>query len=56
MMFLAKYYRMLSVEPERYLDEGSKTCFSIFLAFLFALLGADDALSICTMFDPVAGT
>jgi len=27
-------------EPERYQDEGSKTCFSTFLAFLFALLRA----------------
>ena len=35
-------------EPECYHDEGSKTCFSTFLAFLFTLLGADVAVSLCT--------
>ena len=35
-------------EPERYCDEGSKTCFSTFLAFLLALFRADAAVSLYT--------
>ena len=35
-------------EAEHFCDEGSKTCFSTFLAFLFVLPRANVAVSLCT--------